>query len=139
MATEIWVNIGLGNDLLPDPLPEPMLTDHQLSPMTFISGQFHQVSESQGGYQLIYIMGCPVFFSNTKFFNKTALRLSYLTGFAIQVSYQLYTETGSDMLMMYMIVFYRLVHRLLSPMFFLQFKGEKKSMTVCYKAIYVLI
>ena len=34
MATEIWVNIGLGNGLLPDgtkPLPEPMLTDHQSS------------------------------------------------------------------------------------------------------------
>ena len=29
MATEIWVNIGSGNGLLPDgtkPLPEPMLT-----------------------------------------------------------------------------------------------------------------
>ena len=35
MATEIWVNIGSGNGLLPDgtnPLPEPMLTDHQWSP-----------------------------------------------------------------------------------------------------------
>ena len=32
MATEIWVNIGSGNGLLPDgtkPLPEPMLTYHQ--------------------------------------------------------------------------------------------------------------
>ena len=32
MATEIWVNIGSGNGLLPNstkPLPEPMLTDHQ--------------------------------------------------------------------------------------------------------------
>ena len=32
MVTEIWVNIGSGNGLLPDgtkPLPEPMLTDHQ--------------------------------------------------------------------------------------------------------------
>ena len=32
MATEIWVNIGSGNRLLPDgtkPLPEPMLTYHQ--------------------------------------------------------------------------------------------------------------
>ena len=32
MASEIWVNIGSGNDLLPDgtkPLPEPMLTDDQ--------------------------------------------------------------------------------------------------------------
>ena len=35
MATEIWVNIGSGNGLLPDgtkPLPEPMLSDHQWSP-----------------------------------------------------------------------------------------------------------
>ena len=33
--TEIWVNIGSGNGLLPDgtkPLPEPMLNDHQWSP-----------------------------------------------------------------------------------------------------------
>ena len=31
MTTEIWVNIGSGNGLVPDgtkPLPEPMLTDH---------------------------------------------------------------------------------------------------------------
>ena len=43
MATEIWVNIGSGNGLLPDgtkPLPEPMLTDHQWSPVTIILGQF---------------------------------------------------------------------------------------------------
>ena len=35
----IWVNIGSGNGLLPDgtkPLPEPMLTDYQWSPVTFI-------------------------------------------------------------------------------------------------------
>ena len=33
METEIWVNIGSGNDLLPDgtkPLPDPMLTFHNL-------------------------------------------------------------------------------------------------------------
>ena len=39
MATEIWVNIGLGNGLVPGgtkPLPEPVLTDHQRSPVTFI-------------------------------------------------------------------------------------------------------
>ena len=45
MATEIWVNIGSGNGLLPDgtkPLPEPLLTDHQWSPETFILGQFHK-------------------------------------------------------------------------------------------------
>ena len=39
MATEIWVNIASGNGLLPDgtkPLPEPMLTDHQWSPVAFI-------------------------------------------------------------------------------------------------------
>ena len=32
MVTQIWVNIGSGNGLLPDgskPLPEPMLTYHQ--------------------------------------------------------------------------------------------------------------
>ena len=35
MATQIWVNIGSGNGLLPDgtkPLPEPMLT-HQWVPV----------------------------------------------------------------------------------------------------------
>ena len=45
MATEIWVNIGSGNGLLPDftkPLPETMLTDHQWNPVTFILGQFHK-------------------------------------------------------------------------------------------------
>ena len=36
MATEIWVNIGSGNGLL----PEPMLTDHQWCPVTLILGQF---------------------------------------------------------------------------------------------------
>ena len=42
---EIWVNIGSGNGLLPDvtkPLPEPMLTYHHWSPVTSISGQFHE-------------------------------------------------------------------------------------------------
>ena len=42
---QIWVNIGSGNGLLPDgtkPLPEPMLTDHQWSQLTFILGQFHK-------------------------------------------------------------------------------------------------
>ena len=45
MATEIWVNIGSGNGFLPDgtkPIPEPMLTDHQWSPVTFILRQFHK-------------------------------------------------------------------------------------------------
>ena len=45
MATEIWVNIGSGNGLLPDgtkPLPEPMLTDPQWNPVTFILWQFHK-------------------------------------------------------------------------------------------------
>ena len=39
MVSEIWVNIGSGNGLLPDgtkPLPEPMLTYLQISPMTDI-------------------------------------------------------------------------------------------------------
>ena len=43
-AKEIWVNIGLGNGLLPDgtkPLTESTLTDHQWNPVTFILKQFH--------------------------------------------------------------------------------------------------
>ena len=39
MVTEIWVNIGSGNGLLPDgtkPLPEPMLTYHKDGPVTLI-------------------------------------------------------------------------------------------------------
>ena len=39
MATQILVNIGLGNGLLPDgtkPLPELMLTYRKYGPMTFI-------------------------------------------------------------------------------------------------------
>ena len=45
MALGVLVNTGSGNGLLPDgtkPLPEPMLTDHQWSPVTFILGQFHK-------------------------------------------------------------------------------------------------
>ena len=45
MAIGIWVNIGSGNGLLPDspkPLHEPMLTDHQWNPVTFMLGQFHK-------------------------------------------------------------------------------------------------
>ena len=44
MATEIWVNIGSGNDLLTDhtkPIPGPMLTDHDWSKNIFILEQFH--------------------------------------------------------------------------------------------------
>ena len=40
-----WVNISSGNGLLPDgtkPLPEPMLTYRQWSPVTFILGKFHK-------------------------------------------------------------------------------------------------
>ena len=39
MAAGIYVNIGSGNDLLPDgtkPLTEPMLTDYHWSPVTLI-------------------------------------------------------------------------------------------------------
>ena len=41
----IWVNIGSGNDLLPDgtkPLPEPMLTYHQWSFVVFTLQQFYR-------------------------------------------------------------------------------------------------
>ena len=42
---QISVNIGSGNDLLPDstkPLPEPMLTDHQWGLVAFTWEQFHK-------------------------------------------------------------------------------------------------
>ena len=50
MAAEIWVNTGSGNGLLPDgtkPLPEPMLTYHQSGTVTFIGGQFQEISHHQ--------------------------------------------------------------------------------------------
>ena len=50
MVTEIWVNIGQGNGLLPDDtklLPEPLLTDHQWSPVTFIYGYFQRCINHQ--------------------------------------------------------------------------------------------
>ena len=45
MEAEIWVNIGSGNDLVPDgtkPLAEPMLTIISEAQVTFISWQFHK-------------------------------------------------------------------------------------------------
>ena len=44
MATEIWVNICSGNDLLTEdtkPLLGPLLTDHDWSKVIFILEQFH--------------------------------------------------------------------------------------------------
>ena len=45
MALKILVNNGSGNDLLPNgtkPLPEPMLTYHQLGSVAFIWGHYHK-------------------------------------------------------------------------------------------------
>ena len=45
MTSKIWINVGSGNGLLPDdtkPLPEPMLTYHQLGPIKFIWWQFYK-------------------------------------------------------------------------------------------------
>ena len=46
MATEIWLNIGWGNGLLPDgikPSPEPILTSHQWGLVAFTyHGQSHR-------------------------------------------------------------------------------------------------
>ena len=45
MASEILVNIGSGNGLVPNgtkPIPEPVLTYHQWGPATFIWGQFNK-------------------------------------------------------------------------------------------------
>ena len=48
MATEIWVNIGSGNGLLPDgtrkKIPEPMLTSHLWCSVVFTWEQLHNQS-----------------------------------------------------------------------------------------------
>ena len=49
MVTENRVNIGSGNDLLPDdikPLPEPMLTYHQLHPAKINSDNHQKITWS---------------------------------------------------------------------------------------------
>ena len=49
MATQILVNIGPGIGLLPDnsnPLPDPMLTNHQCGPMTITWPKFHKKGHS---------------------------------------------------------------------------------------------
>ena len=46
MVKEVWVIFDSGNGLLPGgtkPLPEPMLTDHQWSPVTCILGKFYEI------------------------------------------------------------------------------------------------
>ena len=60
MVTELWVNIGSGNGLLPDgtkPLPEPMLTDHQRSPVTsiLISQEMPQPSTAKIHLNITYL------------------------------------------------------------------------------------
>ena len=45
MVTQIWISIDSGNDVLPDgtkPSPEPILTDHQSSPVILTWEQFHK-------------------------------------------------------------------------------------------------
>ena len=45
MVTQIWINIGSGNSLLPDgtnPLLEPMFTYHQRVSLAFTWDQFHK-------------------------------------------------------------------------------------------------
>ena len=64
MTAEIWVNIGSGNGLLPDgtkPLPEPMLTDHQWSPVTFILGQFHKRHLNHQSLKSVLKLTCKKF------------------------------------------------------------------------------
>ena len=64
---EIWVSIGLGNDLLPDgtkPLPEPMSTDHRWSAVTFILGQFHMRLPQPSITKICLKITCLKFHSN---------------------------------------------------------------------------
>ena len=60
MATEIWVNIGSGNGLVPDgtkPLPEPMLTFLQSSDIHIraISQEMSQPSVTKIRLKITYI------------------------------------------------------------------------------------
>ena len=60
-------NIGSDNGLLPDgtkPLPEPMLTDHQWSPVSFILGQFHKRCLKHQSQKICLKMTCLKFHSN---------------------------------------------------------------------------
>ena len=46
IVTQIWVNIGSGNGLLPagtKPLPGPLLTYHQENPVSIILGHCHKI------------------------------------------------------------------------------------------------
>ena len=81
MATEIWVNIGSVNGLLPDgnkPLPEPMLTYRQYDPVAFIWGQFHQRSLKNKSLKLVLKITYPKFRSNLPGANE--LRIYVITG-----------------------------------------------------------
>ena len=56
-ATEIWVNIGSGNGLVPDgtrTLPKPMLTNHHWCFVTLTWGQFHmkKIQDVYSWYEL---------------------------------------------------------------------------------------
>ena len=59
MATEIWVNIGSGNGLLPDgtkPLPEPMLINSEVNwHIRAISQEMHQPSITKIRLKITYI------------------------------------------------------------------------------------
>ena len=69
MATKIWVNIGLGIGLLPDgtkPLPEPMLSDHQWSPVTFILGQFHKRCPNHQSLKSVWKLHAQNFIQNSQ-------------------------------------------------------------------------
>ena len=59
MATEIWVNIGSGNGLLPDgtkPLPESMLTYHQWVPVVFIQWELHRKYSKYQSLDFLWIL-----------------------------------------------------------------------------------
>ena len=78
----IWVNIGSGNGLLPDgtkPLPEPMLTDHQWSPVTFILEKFLKRCLNHQSLNLFENDICLKFHSNFSWTNELPV-VVYLKG-----------------------------------------------------------
>ena len=84
MATEIWVNIGSGNGLLPDgtkPLPEPMLTDYQWGSETFILWQFHKRCLNQQSQKFLWklLIWNTLIFPRGQWVNSESLQLMKYT------------------------------------------------------------
>ena len=92
MVTEIWVNFGSGNGLLPDgtkPLPEPMLTDHHLKSSDIhsraISQEMPQPSITKIHWKITYLKFHSNFPGANELISKTQPILLAILGGACRV------------------------------------------------------